>query len=251
MKKKLIALLPLLFLVGCAQTEVGASSAEYVLTYENELPVVHKDNSNYITYLKLSPYGRLSVDGSLVAGIDIPEMFYENCVAYEAAAGSTLPVAVSTLDDVVFRGWYQYNNNIFPDKIEKVPTTSGQCLTAIFDGPTGGSGGEATSGFGIIFSDGTKVCGVKGEESEGFQQYVIYGQSFTQGQSFSLYDFSTGGKWVVDINAYSFGDANGTGTNWKNYLSKGTDSYTVLKEFTADMYLKIKMGEDNVYFGLA
>lgn len=251
MKNRLIALFPLLFLVGCAQAKIASQPVqEMFVTYEQDLPVIHRDGSGNITYLMLSPYGRVEVSGQLVAGVDVPEKFYENCVAYEASVGSELPEAVSTLDDVVFRGWYKYTNKIYPEKVSKV-IAGETTVYAIFDGPTGGGGGVVTEGFGIKFTDGTKVGGIdQGVDGEGYQQYFISNYNFQQGKAFALYDFSTDATWTVDVNPWSFGDTDGTNTVWKRYLSKSDASYTVLQAFTADVYIKIKMGQDNIYFGL-
>ena len=252
MKKKLFVLFPLLFLVGCAQAKVASAPIEESdLTYdESGLPTYHLDRSGNITYLMLSKYGRAVINEQEVAGGNIESMFYENCIAYEAQVGSQLPTAVSVLDDVVFRGWYVYTNNIYPVKVETVPATT-TTVYAIFDGPTGGSGGTVTEGYGLIFSDGKKASGTSlGVDDEGYDQYLVSNYTFTQGSSFSLYDFGSGNSWAVDLNPWSFGDTEGTGTIWKTYLSKGATSYTVLKNFTADVYIKLKYEADNVYFGL-
>lgn len=252
MKKKLVVLFPLLFLVGCAQGQIASSSVEeYVLTYENDLPTVTRDGSNHTTYLMLSPYGRLKVNGEEIKGGDIPEKYYENCVAYKADPGETLPVAFSALDDVVFRGWYQYNNNIYPEKKTVVPSEDGQTYYAIFDGPTGGGGGIVTEGYGFLFSDGTKVAGTSlGKNEEDYDQYLVSKYTFTAGKSFALYDFSSGSTWTVDLNPWSFGGKSESDTTWKTYLSRTADNYTVLQTFTADVYIKLKYQADNVYFEL-
>ena len=259
MKKRLLSLLPLLFLVGCSSINADALpiEKEYSVTYDEVMPTVHKDASGHVTYLKLSPYGRLLVDDELIAGVDVPSMFYENCVAYEAAPGATLPVAVSTLgDDVVFRGWYQYNNNIYPEKIEHVPSTSGQTLIAIFDGPTGGGGGIVTEGYGFMFTDGTKVYAIDdGTTTDGegveYNQYKVLGYTFEQGKSFQLYDFGTSAGWVINVDGWSFGGTSATDTLWQTYLSKGQTHYTILKTFKADVYIKLHFEKDNIYFGLS
>ena len=266
MKKKLFGLLPLLFLVGCVQNKVnapvqgGLEQDEYTLTYDNELPVIHRDGSGVVTYLMLSKYGRAMVNGTYVAGVSIGEpYYYENCVAYEAAVGSELPVAVSTVDDVVFRGWYYYDNNIYPKEVTKVPATSGP-VYAIFDGPTGGSGGggsggggSATVGYGFKFTDGVEMHATyngKDEATGEFDEYMILGASFTAGKSFQLYDFGQQTGWVIDVDGWSFGGESATDTKWMTYLSKGSTTYTVLQDFTADIYIKLKYQQDNIYFGL-
>lgn len=249
MKKKSLVLFPLLFLMGCGEVEAQSS---YFMTFDSPLPVLHLDSSKHVTYLLLSRYGRLSVDGKLIEGGDIPEKYYENCVAYEASAGSDLPVAVSTLDDVEFTGWAIYQNNIYYDIMDKVPEANGTFLCATFKGPTGGSGGAVTEGYGFKFTDGTKVAAVdKGEES-GYHQYLVSDYTFTAGKSFALYDFGMDTTWVIDVDPYSFGGADESSTKWKTYLSLSKDDniYTVLQTFKADVYIKLKYEADNIYFGL-
>lgn len=249
MKKKLFVLLPLFFLTACT---VEAPKEEERYAYETYgAPVVRLDTSSHVTYLSMSRYGKLSVEGDLIAGVDIESLFLENTVAYEADAGKPLPDAVSTIEDVTFRGWFTYKNNIYPEKVTNVPMNSGEILYALFDGPTGGSGGITTEGYGLKFADGTKVNGTyMGLNSEGYEEYLVSNYSFEAGKSFSLYNFGEDIGWVVDLNPWSFGDTAGTGTLWKNYLSKGTNTYTVLQSFRADVYIKLKYQADNVYFGL-
>ena len=268
MKKKLLVLLPLLFLVGCAQHEIGkeAVNESYTITYNaNRLPTVHRDNSKHITYLMLSKYGRLQLGSELLEGGDIPEKYYENCVALESQPGLALPNAVNIYneEEIVFRGWYQYNDKVFADKIENVPAVSGQTLYAIFDGPKGGSGGgggggggeEGEKAFGFVFygNNARTVKGVyTGKEYDGdgteYDQYKVTGCEFKANDEFALYDFQNGTSWTVSLNPYSFGDNNGTGQVWLTWLNKGEDKYTVLKDFKADVYIKLCFGKDNVYF---
>lgn len=248
MKKKLIVLLPLFFLTACT---VETPKEEHYSFETYGAPVVRLDSSSHVTYLSMSRYGQLSVDGDLVVGVNVPELFLENTVAYEAAAGSVLPEAVSTVDSVTFRGWYTYKNNIYPEKVTNVPMNSGEILYAIFDGPIGGGGGVVTEGYGLKFSDGTKVSASHiGMNDEGYDEYLVSNYSFEAGKSFSLYNFENDATWAVDLNPWSFGDTAGSGTIWKQYLSKGATAYTVLQNFRADVYIKLKYEADNVYFGL-
>lgn len=254
MKKKSLILFPLLFLMGCSQSEIASS--EFSLTYENNVPVIHRDASGNITYLMMSRYGRIYYNEQLVAGGNIEEKYYENCFKYEAAAGSALPEAVFYKDgevkeDVEFRGWYVYTNKVYPEKVTSVPTAIETTVYAIFDGPTGGSGGVITEGYGIKFTDGTKVLATKlGEtDHQGREQYLISNYSFTAGKAFALYDFAENKTWTIDLDPYSFGGTDAAPT-WSQYLSKSTESYTVLKSFTADVYIKLKYQDDQIYIGL-
>ena len=106
--------------------------------------------------------------------------------------------------------------------------------------------GYVEPGYGIIIDGETKVRATDtGEEdSSGRTQYLIEDQSFVAGQTFSLYDFAYKSEWVIDIDSYSFG------SNPDTYLSKGSNSYTVLKSFIGDIYIKLKYEDDALYIGL-
>ena len=254
MKKKSLVLLPLLFLMGCSQSEVTPSALEF--TYDKASSTIHRDASGNITYLMMTRYGRIEINEQLVAGGSIEEKYYENCFKYEAAAGSPLPEAVfykdgAVKDDVEFRGWFVYKDNVYPEKVTAVPNKAETTVYAIFDGPTGGSGGIVTEGYGIKFTDGTKVYAQEfGEpDTEGRVQYLIANYTFTQGKAFALYDFGSDQTWTIDLDPYSFGGTAAAPT-WGQYLSKTTASYTVLKTFSADVYIKLKFEDDQIYFGL-
>ena len=106
-----------------------------------------------------------------------------------------------------------------------------------------GEGVEAP--YGIKFSDGTIVKGQFTDEFEGFKQYLISGQEFKAGDVFSLYNSDTGDEWAVNINTASLGG------NYAQYLTKSGSTYKVLKDFKADIYIKLKYNQDEIYFGFA
>ena len=279
MKNKIIALFPLLFLVGCSQakTAVVASpealnEAMYSVSYDRSGLATIKDRSvgsgDHITYLMMSKYGQIDVDGVKVKGVDVDSMFLENCIVYQSEAGADLPAASlvsSELYNVTFRGWYQYNDNIYPDKLEKVPAISGQKVFAIFDGPTGGGGGSGgggggsggggggggtvTTGFGILVNDTPVAATYKGTNMDGKEEYLATSVSINAGDVFSLYDYSNGATWAVSPNGWSFGD-NGGGTIWKTYMTMGATAYTALKSFTADFYIQLQYQNDTLYIEL-
>lgn len=119
------------------------------------------------------------------------------------------------------------------------------------DGTPGGGGDPVGSGFGLKFGDGTTKQGTALSEKDlqGRDQYAIYSCSFKKDDTFSLYDFGNDATWVITIDPYSFG-ANGDASKVAAYVTKGTNSYTVVKDFTADVYIKIKNNDDQIYFGL-
>lgn len=264
MKKKSLVLFPLLFLVACSQSEVGSEPLDYYVSYENSLPVVTRDVSGNTVYLTMARYGRVVINEQLVEGSPFVDedrqMFYDNCVKYVAKAGTALPDAVfykdgEVKDDVTFRGWFFYFTNtdkVSAEKVEAVSSEAESIAYAIFDGPTGGSGGIVTEGYGIRFSDGTKVYAAPfgSKDEQGRDQYLISNYTFAQGKSFSLYDYGADVGWVIDLDPYSF-DGSASAPVWNTYLSKSTSTYTVLKTFTANVYIKLKPNDDQIYFGLA
>ena len=272
MKKQLLTLIPLFFLVGCngAKTPVNqVLDNDYSVTYTYELlPTVHTKrlgSGSHITYLMMSAYGQIEINGEKVKGGDYEPKFYENCIIWESEPGDPLPAyesVSSELYGVTFRGWFQYNDNIYPDRLETVPTTSGTQVFAIFDGPTGGSGSQGggssgqggavvTTGYGFKWESGKTVqAEYKGKNVDDKDEYVAYSVSFAEGDVFSLYDFSNGATWAINPNPYSFGDATGSGLVSGQYITIGTGAYTVLKAFTADVYIQLQMGNDTIYFEL-
>ena len=275
MNMRFLGLIPLLFLVGCngAKTpvqQVIEQDYSITYTYDTKLPTVHTKrlgSGSHITYLMMSPYGQIEINGEKVKGGDYEPKFYENCIIWECEPGGALPEAStvsSELYGVTFRGWFQYNDNVYPDKLETVPATSGSQVFAIFDGPTGGSGsqggsqggqgqqgGIVTTGYGFKWESGKTVqAEYKGKNMDDKDEYVAKSVSFEVGDVFSLYDFSNGATWAVNPNPYSFGDSEGTGLVSGQYITIGTGAYTVLKAFTADVYIQLKMGNDTIYFEL-
>ena len=106
-------------------------------------------------------------------------------------------------------------------------------------------------GYGIKFNDGTYLVAESKGNNEGFDEYYIGTNEFKKDQTFQLIDFGTNIKWAVPVDGYSFG---GQGDEtWKAYLELDGDSnvYKVLQDFEIDgLYIKLKYGEDHIYFGL-
>ena len=285
MKKKLLALIPLLFLAGCgSSSSAGGMSRKNVVTpqaetqysvsytYKTHLPTVHTrvGSGSHITYLMMSPYGQIDINGEKVKGGDYEPKFYENCIIWESEPGGALPAAStvsSELYGVTFRGWYQYNDKVYPDKLETVPAVNGSQVFAIFDGPTGGGGssgsgggqqgggqqggGVVTTGYGFKWESGKTVqAKYLGPNMDGKDEYVAQSVSFEAGDVFSLYDFSNGATWAVSPNPWSFGDTDGTSTFWQQYITLGTGAYTARQSFTADVYIQLQMNNDTIYFEL-
>ena len=120
------------------------------------------------------------------------------------------------------------------------------------EGQQSGGEGQQTgqTGYGLKIGD-TPVLGEHLEEKDHQQrdQYKITAQAFTAGQTFALYDASNGATWVIAIDSYSFG-ANGDASKVDEYVTKGEAVYTVVKDFTADIYIKLKFNDDQIYFQL-
>ena len=100
-------------------------------------------------------------------------------------------------------------------------------------------------------SDGSYALGEsKGTNMDGKDEYLCSSVSFTAGTTVQMYDFGNSAGWIVTINPYSFGDTGGTGAAADTYLSVGVGSWTVKVDFTADVYIQLKMGSDSIYFEL-
>lgn len=277
--KSLLAFVSLFALVGCAaEPEAPVKEPYFDRTVIDGRTAVgfRGSDSSFVTYLMIGPFGYLSADGVPVKG-SVDELFYENTITWTGAAGTPLPdasIVKTTVSGSTFRGWAYYdedNDHVWPDYYTNVPAKSGVALKAIFDGTDaggntgggggggsggGGGGGTVTTGFGIIKGDGTVHLGVaKGKNFEGYDEYFVEGVTFTIGETFSLYDPSTLGKWAVNINPYSFSPDPEHGTSdperVASYVIKNTTDYTVVQDFTADLYIQILYQQDRLYIQLA
>ncbi len=151
--KKILFLISTLFLLGGCASNADSSNFEendvidnenkIVLRYENRLPTVYRGSSNFTTYLLLSPFGSIDIEGVEVQPV-VSDLFYENTVVWKAEPGTDLPTpeqVKSSVPGAAFRGWAYYdedNDNVFPDYYTKVPVKEGLALKAIFDGKEGG-----------------------------------------------------------------------------------------------------------------
>ena len=156
MKKALLSIiLPTLLLVGCGKAP--AASSQYVSTVENGIPTIYAakaSEATHTTYLMMSRYGYLDIDGAVTTGVSVPEKYYENCIVWKTTPNGLLPgldQVKSYKSGATFRGWAQYNGNVYPDYLSEVPEASGQCVYAIFDGtdPSGGGSGGGGGGGGL------------------------------------------------------------------------------------------------------
>lgn len=254
--KLLLTVLPLLALTSCGQNPQAFTP--YV-DYVGGIPTVHNAPGDALkVYLMLSPKGYIEVESVKTKGVNVPDQYLENCIAWEAAEDSTLPVAKSEVEGATFRGWAYYdedNENVWPDYYEKLTLAiNGKALKAIFDGTNAGGGGGGggggsslpTSGYGLLFSDGTFASGTAtGESPTGQQQFLCSGVTFTAGLSVQMYDFGNSAGWIVPFDSASFGGADASG-----YLTVGTDKWNVVQNFTADVYIKLKMNNDEIYIEL-
>ena len=100
------------------------------------------------------------------------------------------------------------------------------------------------SGFGIQYLDHSFKAATDEGEHGGFHEYKIENVHLEVGDKFNLVDFSTGNRWLVNIDEASFGNAVAT------YLDKGAEYYEVLTDCYVDIYIKIKQDSDQIYFGL-
>ena len=160
MKKKLLFALPMFLMVSCSSTAVEQELKQFVpyVSHEAELPTLHlSETSTHATYLMLSQWGRVDVNGTPTEGGKWEEAWAHNCFKLLADPGSALPTATSTVANVTFDGWAVYNDNIYPDYVTTVPAEKGTKLYAIFSGPlggggSGGGGGGGDTGETVVFT---------------------------------------------------------------------------------------------------
>ena len=92
--------------------------------------------------------------------------------------------------------------------------------------------------------NGTPLVASRVDDYDGFQQYKIVSHKFHKNELLTLYDFENNASWIVNIDSYSFD------SNVSQYIQVVNNKYKVLKDFTADVYIKIKYEQDQIYFGL-
>lgn len=183
------------------------------------------------------------------------------------ATGQYGAVITRTLGDEVYKFAVNFGNSALSlsgvsgevvASYNGATTSSLPAISAVLVKASGGSGGGGdtpiTQGYGLKFGDGTKVQAVAtgGTDTQGRTEYKITGYQFKQGDTFQLYDFSNDATWVIDIDPWSFqtaSDATASAARVATYVTKGT-SYTVVKDFTADVYIKLKNNDDQIYFDL-
>ncbi len=206
MKKNiLVALLPLVMLTSCSTSSYGMGHKSNAPCYvgNEPIPTVRASaNATHVTYLMMSRYGYLNVEneqGELVKvkGTTYEEKFLEYAIKYESEPNAALPAIKdvgSDVDGATFRGWAQYNDNVYPDYLSKVPSVSGQCVYAIFDGtnPGGSSGGGSTTPT-DTFKEGTA--------------YVVGNRDYSSGTS------AIGESWNDVTKAYAITTVNTNATS--------------------------------------
>ena len=234
-----------------------------------------KEGDKITVYLVFGQYGKY--EGELVTTKE-ESLFLEHVKKMtDMVVGSDLPgkdKVTSSVEGSVFQTWVMYKNDGKLTEYTKVPAINNAILYASFSGGEGGgssgggSGGgggstsgyrpsssedKPSSGFGFRFlgSHYTYMSGERTEDFDGFQQYKITARAFQKNQEFTLYDFASDAGWVVAIDGYSFGGTSASSTEWQKYLSNDGSKYTVLQDFNAsEVFIKIKMGQDQVYFAL-
>ncbi len=284
MKRKLGLLLPLFLLTSCAQSPLAPEVLEPEQSQQveeeaftpyieviNGLPTIFTSRTADIkVYLLLgNKNASVTVGGTKKSGGVVEGTFYDNAIEINGQVGDAIPDADPGVDGATFRGWAFYNEeneNVWPDYYKTLENgINGLALKAIYDGTKtsgGGSGGGGGGGggggqpvvqanYGIKFSDGRTVAGTEsGTDTQGRKQYLISGQAFNVGESFSLWDSSTDATWAIDLDPWSLGSTDGNPV-WTNYLTKGTSSYHVDVAFTGDLYIKLSMEVgDQLYIGL-
>ena len=286
MNKKALLILPLasLILSGCvmyngkdpnqSDTTTETTSPDETSTSETSSSDTSSEGGSSTTsnepinpsgkvtiYLVLGQYGLYNGN----KGQDIIDKYIENAVVFTEDIGSALPTSkeiTSTVTGSTFLCWQSYDGGGATKEYTTVPSEDGKILYALFTGGSGSGDTPAptpdsgttlpTSGYGILFSDNKYAVGTlqSDTDAQGRTQYLISNYSFKANEQFKLYDFTNKGGWVENLDSYSFG---GDPTNlvWQTYLEKGTDYYKVLKDFKANVYLKLMFNDNQIYFGLS
>ena len=233
------------------------------------------DETDVTVYLVFGEYGKYN-DEFVTTSIGSP-VYLEHAISYPTKVGADLPgkdKVKSSVPNSVFVAWVAYNNDGKLTEYLKAPAIDGKILYASFSGGNGGTHGSSetqptppptptyepsstgalpTSGYGFLFGDNSYMAGAHTDDFDGFSQYLISNKKFVKDQTFQLCDFGNGNAtWVINIDAYSFGGTSANSENWKEYLSNDGTKYTVLKDFNVDsIYIKLKMGSDQIYFSPA
>ena len=109
---------------------------------------------------------------------------------------------------------------------------------------------QTLTGYGLMIgSTGVMATELAEPDYAGRTQYLIRNQSFTRGDTFTLYNFDNEQSWTIEIDSYSFG-AEGSASQVAKYVKIQNGCYVAMQDFTADIYIKILSGDDQIYFQL-
>ncbi len=284
MNKKILLLLPLasLILSGCVMyngKDPNASTDDSQSTDTTTDSTTSEDNSNssssssgggetpdtpdtpnvptgdVTTYLVLGEYGLYQGK----KGSDIESLFLENTITLTTSVGNDLPGKedVTSTSNSTFKYWQAYEGGGAPVVYNSVPAEDGKILYAVFENGDGSSSvtpapddGLPKSGYGLYFTDKSYIVGTLQDkkDEQGRTQYLIKNYTFKKDAKFTIYDFGNQKGWVENLDGYSFGGSSASSTYWQKYLSKSTSFYTVLVDFSADIYLKMRYEDNLIYF---
>ena len=239
-----------------APTSTDTSSTE---------PIPPAPTGQINVYFVLGPNGSYTgVDPNPTAAA--AKFLAANTVVQTIDRGATLPgkdVIKSSVSGSTFLHWV---DRATTDVVTTAPDAAEAVLVAVFEGGDGGntptpSSGLPTSGYGFLFDTAAgadpyyKVAQSVGKWTDGdgneYDQYKIDNFQLVKDQVFSLYDFGSQARWVIDLDGWSCGGTSATDTKWQEYLSKSSSTYTVLKTFNAkDIYIKLRYEHDILYMGV-
>ena len=258
MKKAIYLLFPLLAasLAGCVKYNgqgkdgptSGGGSGTTTAPEEPAIDVTY--------YLNLGPNGLYNGNPGTACGENL-----EYGIKIDGKSGDALPgkgTITSSLYNVELKYWVLDGTQ---DVITNVPKENNCIFVAMF-GPIDAKARTKDipdSGFGIKFGNDTYYVGTPaGKErpddpvDKGRDQFRITDAYFLKGETFTFINFSNGDTWADDasIDPYSLGGTNEHSTNWLLYfrLDSG-EKYRVVKDFTTeDIYIKLKMGDNLIWF---
>lgn len=209
---------------------------------EPELPI----GADITVYLVLSKIGLYENN----PGTKIEKYSIENAIAYNTKVGDPLPGAdkVTSTSGATFVSWVKYDGNGAPTKYETAPNKNNQILYVNWSSGSGGGGGgggdhKPTSGMAIVIN-GENYYSLYNEGAwstdPSFTQYsYTAGLALAQNDIISFYNADKDESWsTMAIDTHSHGQ-----------LTQVSSGIKVGAAGTYDVYIKMKMNNDNIYLG--
>lgn len=159
---------------------------------------------------------------------------------------------VITADTKLYASWVSSglaNPDTKPDSSENVDVGGGDVSSEEEVADLPGTTEAPTSGFALLFND-TNYLPLEAIGEKDFQerdQYVAYGVTISEGQTFKCYDGTSAVSWVEKVlEPYGANDPSGDPC-----FEVTDDGITCLISGTYDIYVKMKWEDNTIYIGVA